>query len=110
MREALAAERYGVLTEIDVAATLAEKLSIEFEPYKILGACNPEYAFRALQTWHGFGVLMPCNVVIEDAGEHRVLLAFDPLEIAEVHDNAEVLPIARDVRAGLERALAAVGD
>ena len=66
VRETLAAEGFGVLTEIDVAATLAGKLSIDFEPYKILGACNPEYAYRALQAWRSFGVLLPCNVVIED--------------------------------------------
>ncbi len=110
VREALAAEGFDVLAEIDVAATLKEEVGVEFGACKILCACNPKHASRALQAWGGFGMLLPCNVVIQDAGDHRVLLAFDSLEIAEVSANAEVLPIARDVRTGLERALAAVED
>lgn len=104
-REALAAEGFGIL---DVAATMRAKLDVEMPAYKILGACNPPLAHRALTIWGGFGVLMPCNVVIQDLGDRRAVTAFDPLGIAEVRDNPEILPIANEVQARLERALAAV--
>jgi uncharacterized protein (DUF302 family) len=107
-REALAAEGFGILTEIDVAATMRAKLGVEMPPYKILGACNPPLAHQALTIWAGFGVLMPCNVVIQDLGDRRAVTAFDPLGIAEVRDNAGILPIANEVQARLERALATV--
>ena len=104
-REALAAEGFGVLTEIDVQETMANKLDVEMERYTVLGACNPPIAHEALGVWHGFGLLMPCNVVIQDAGDHRVVMAFDPLSISEVHDVAEVLPIAQRAQAALRRAM-----
>jgi uncharacterized protein (DUF302 family) len=104
-REALKAEGFGVLTEIDVQATLAEKIGVEMERYKILGACNPTFANEALQVWRGFGLLMPCSVVIQDAGDHTVVLAFDPIGIKEVHDVPELLPIARQAHDALARAM-----
>jgi uncharacterized protein (DUF302 family) len=104
-REALAAEGFGVLTEIDVKATMAEKLGIDMERYTILGACNPPIAHDALEVWRGFGLLMPCNVVIQDAGDHRVVMAFDPLAIREVHDVPELLPVAERAQAALRRAM-----
>ena len=107
-REALAAEGFGILTEIDVAATMRAKLGVEMPAYKILGACNPPLAHQALTIWSGFGVLMPCNVVVEELGDRRAVTAFDPLGIAEVRDHPEILPVAEEVQARLERALAAV--
>lgn len=104
-RDALAAEGFGILTEIDVQGTMAEKLGVEMERYKILGACNPSLAHEALEVWHGFGLLMPCNVIVQDAGDHRVVMAFDPLAISEVHEVAELLPIAERAQAGLRRAM-----
>jgi len=108
VREALAGEGFGVLTEIDVAATMRAKLGAEMPAYKILGACNPPLAHRALGIWDGFGVLLPCNVVIEDLGDRRAVIAFDPLDIAQVRDHTEIVPIATEVRARLERMLRAV--
>ncbi|MDA0353308.1 MAG: DUF302 domain-containing protein [Chloroflexi bacterium] len=104
-RDALAAEGFGILTEIDVQQTLADKLGAKMERYKILGACNPPIAHDALEVWRGFGLLMPCNVVVRDAGDHRVVMAFDPLSISEVHDNAELLPIAERAQGALRRAM-----
>lgn len=104
-REALAAEGFGVLTEIDVQATMSAKLDVEMERYKILGACNPPIAHDALEVWRGFGLLMPCNVIVQEAGDHRVVMAFDPLGISEVHDNADLLPIAERAQAALRRAM-----
>jgi uncharacterized protein (DUF302 family) len=108
LREALSAEGFGVLTEVDVQATFKEKLGVDFEPYKILGACNPKLSHEALQVWHGFGLVMPCNVVLQDAGDHRVMLAFDPMTLSEVHEQAGVLHVAEQVRDSMQRVLAAV--
>ena len=105
VREALATEGFGILTEVDVQATLDQKLGVEIERYKILGACNPKYAYQALQIWRGFGLLMPCSVVVQDVGDHRVVMAFDPLGIQEVNNTPELLPVAEAVHAALQRAL-----
>ncbi len=104
-REALAAEGFGVLTEIDLQQTLADKLDVEIERYKILGACNPPIAHDALEVWRGFGLLMPCNVIIQEGGDHRIVMAFDPLSIEEVRDLADLLPIAERAQAALRRAM-----
>lgn len=105
VREALATEGFGILTEVDVQATLDQKLGVEIERYKILGACNPKYAYQALEIWRGFGLLMPCSVVVQDLGDHRVVLAFDPLSMSEVTSTPELVPVAEAVHAALERAL-----
>lgn len=105
VREALAAEGFGILTEVDVQATLAEKLGVEMERYKVLGACNPKFVHEALGIWRGFGLLMPCNVVIEEIDDHRVVRAFDPRSISEVHDVAALLPVVEQVHDALKRAL-----
>ena len=86
-------------------ATLAEKLGVEMERYKILGACNPKLANEALRIWRGFGLLMPCNVVIEEIDGHRVVRTFDPRSIREVRDVAELLPIAEQVHDALKQAM-----
>ena len=102
---AVSLEEGDDLVLVDVQATLDQKLGVEIERYKILGACNPKYAHQALEIWRGFGLLMPCSVVVQDAGDHRVVMAFDPLGIQEVNNTPELVPVAEAVHAALERAL-----
>ena len=105
---ALSQEEAIVLTEIDVAATLKKKLGVEVPPYRILGACNPEFARRALEAEPQIGTLLPCNVVVrEEAGKTRVE-AMDPLAVMRLVGREDVEAIAREVRERLQRALAAV--
>lgn len=105
-RAALAAEGFGVLTEIDVKATLAKKLDVELRPYVILGACNPALAHRALQLDPAIGTLLPCNVVVaeNEAGVIEVA-TIDPKAMFSVVDRADIAPIVDDVRARLLRML-----
>lgn len=106
-RAELAEEGFGILTEIDVAATLKKKLDVEFPPYIILGACNPPLAHRALQAEGDIGVLLPCNVVVasdQETGKTRVV-AMDPEAALALTGNAQVGELAADVRARLERVL-----
>ena len=102
--EALAREGFGVLTEIDVRETLKKKLGIDFRRYKILGACNPPLAHRALSSELSIGVMLPCNVVVYEEGDHAVVLAIDPMQtIAAGEPGLE--PIAQEVRGKLARVL-----
>jgi uncharacterized protein (DUF302 family) len=107
VREALATEGFGVLTEIDVRATLKKKIEVDFRPYVILGACNPALAHRALTADLDIGLLLPCNVIVYDAGNGRqsVVAAMDPMAAMQLADNAAVHEVAREVRAKLERAI-----
>jgi uncharacterized protein (DUF302 family) len=109
-REALAKEGFGVLTEIDVKATLKKKLDVDVEPYVILGACNPSLAHRALVAERDIGLLLPCNVVVYAAPEpgKSVVSAMDPLEALALTGNDAVRPIAEEARARLERAIASL--
>jgi uncharacterized protein (DUF302 family) len=101
VREELAAEGFGVLCDIDVRATLKEKLGVESEPYLILGACNPPLAHRALQTEPELGVLLPCNVVVyADQGETHIA-AIDAERMLSIVGNDDLGPIAADVRSKL---------
>jgi len=105
--QALAKEGFGVLTEIDVAATLKKKLGIERPPYRILGACNPEFAARALEMEPQIGALLPCNVVVrQDAGAKTVVEFMDPDAVLGLVGRPEVAPIAAEVRTRLQRVLA----
>jgi uncharacterized protein (DUF302 family) len=110
-REALAREGFGVLTEIDVTATLRKKLDVEFRPYIILGACNPPLAYRALQAELDIGLLLPCNVVVyaTDDPARTVVAALEPVEALSLSGNEAVQPIAEEVRSRMQRVVASVG-
>jgi len=109
-REALAKEGFGVLTEIDVRATLKKKLDVETRPYVILGACNPSFAHKALAAERDIGLLLPCNVIVYASDEpgKSVVAAMDPVEALSLTGNDEVRPIAEEVKARLTRALEAL--
>lgn len=103
--QALAAEGFGVLTEIDVQQTLKKKLNADFRRYKILGACNPPLAHRALSTTLDVGVMLPCNVVVWEGDDGRATVeAVDPMATMAAGD-ATLRPIAEEVRAKLGRVL-----
>ena len=107
--EALKAEGFGVLTEIDVKDTLKKKLDIEFQPYKILGACNPALAHRALSNAPDVGLLLPCNVTITQLDDHRIQVSIaDPLMLTRVVDNDALQPIAEAARDHMDRVIAAL--
>ncbi len=104
---ALAKEGFGVLTEIDVAATLKKKLGVDFPPYTILGACNPPLAHQALTAEPELGVLLPCSVIVRSAGGGTcIVAALDPVRQFSLVRNPRVEPLAEEVRARLLRALA----
>ena len=101
-RAALAEEGFGVLTEIDVKATLKKKLGVDFRDYCILGACNPPFAHRALQAESLIGLLLPCNVVVQEKETGVVeVAAIDPVEAMQVVGKAELAPLAEEVRGKL---------
>ena len=107
--EQLAKEGFGVLSDIDVAATLKKKLGADIKPYRILGACNPQFAHRALQVEPQIGALLPCNVVlrVDDAGTTQVEV-MDPQAVLQLVGRPEVGAIAGEVRSRLERVLQAL--
>lgn len=106
---ALKDEGFGVLTEIDVQATLKQKIDVDRKPYKILGACNPKLANEALQAEPDLGLLLPCNVVVreEDNGSTTVAIV-DPAAMFTVVDKPEMEALAQDVRVRFERIMAAI--
>jgi len=105
----LAKEGFGILTEIDVAATLKKKLGVEVPACRILGACNPQFAHRALQIEPQIGALLPCNVVVRtDASGATLVEIMDPRAVLQLVGRPEIAEIAGEVRKRLERVLAAV--
>ena len=108
VRETLGEEGFGVLTEIDVQATLREKLGKEVAPYLILGACNPPYAHRALQLEAELGTLLPCNVIVYERDGATHVSAVDPVTMLSIVANPELEPVAAEIRAKIERAVTKV--
>ncbi|MEV5834874.1 DUF302 domain-containing protein [Nocardia sp. NPDC052112] len=108
VRAALAEQGFGVLTEIDVRATLRAKLDVEMEDYLILGACNPELAHQALDIHRQVGLLLPCNVVVRTDNDATVVEAVDPDILVNQTQQPALRQIAQEARAGLAAALAAV--
>jgi uncharacterized protein (DUF302 family) len=110
-REALSGQGFGVLTEIDLAATLQKKLGVEIAPQVILGACNPPSAYAALQAEESIGVLLPCNVVVRSVDDATTIVeAIDPQTMRQLTDNDAMGPLAERIGEMLRAALADLGD
>jgi len=107
--EELKKEGFGILTEIDVKATLKKKLAVDFRNYRILGACNPPFAYKALLTEPKIGTMLPCNVIVEetDCGKIEVS-AVDPLASMQAVDNPDLEPIAEQIQAKLRKVIEAL--
>ncbi|MCK9425602.1 MAG: DUF302 domain-containing protein [Ignavibacteriaceae bacterium] len=104
--EELKKEGFGVLTEIDVQATLKKKIDVDFRKYKILGACNPSFAYKALQAEENIGVLLPCNFIVQEKAEGGVQVsAVNPLESMKAVGNIELASIAEEVAQRITRVL-----
>jgi len=106
---ALKEEGFGVLTEIDVQATLKKKLDADFRRYIILGACNPQLAHRALQTDLEIGLLLPCNAIVYEDGDGSAVALMDPLVMMQVSDKPGLQPLGQEARERLDRVMAALG-
>lgn len=107
---ALKGEGFGVLTQIDVRQTMKEKLDADFRDYRILGACNPPFAHKALEAEDKIGTMLPCNVIVQDAGGGKVeIAAVDPVSSMQAVENEGLRPIAEEIRGRLERVIAGLG-
>ena len=102
-------EGFGVLTQIDVSQTLKNKLNVDFRPYKILGACNPPFAYKALQTEGKIGVMLPCNVIVQDRGNGAVdVAAIEPVTSMQAVKNPALEQIAAEIQEKLHRVIDAL--
>jgi uncharacterized protein (DUF302 family) len=104
--EGLKQEGFGILTEIDVKETLKKKLDVDFKKYKILGACNPPFAYKALQAEDKIGTMLPCNVVVIEQGENEIeVSAVDPIASMEAVKNPQLADVANTIRNKLKKAI-----
>ncbi len=104
--EELKKEGFGILTEIDVKATLKKKLDIDFRRYQILGACNPQYAYKALLAEEKIGTMLPCNVVVQEYDDGRVeVSAVDPMASMQAVENPSLAGVAQDIRQKLKQVI-----
>lgn len=102
--EELSKEGFGILTEIDVKATMKKKLDVDFRNYRILGACNPPYAYQALQAENKIGTMLPCNVIVQEVAENQIeVAAIDPMASMQAVENRDLGGIAVEIREKLER-------
>ena len=108
VKEELAKEGFGVLTEIDVKATLKIKLDYDFTDYIILGACNPPFAKKALDADMNIGLLLPCNVIVYKDGDETVVSAIKPKEMFKIVENKELTAIADEIEDRLKRVIASI--
>lgn len=107
--EELSKEGFGVLSDIDVQATLKKKLNQEIKPYRILGACNPPFAHRALVAENKIGTMLPCNVIVRQTDDDRIeVAAVDPIASMQAIENSELEPIAKEVKQRLAKVVAAI--
>ena len=106
--EELKKEGFGVLTTIDVKETLKKKLDVDFHKYVILGACNPPFAHQTLQADDQMGLLLPCNVVVQEKDGQTSVSVFDPMAMLKVMENEEIRPVAEEVQRRLQRVLQSV--
>ena len=104
--EELKKEGFGILTEIDMAGTMKKKLDVDLRPYKILGACNPPFAYKALQAESHIGIYLPCNVIVQDVGDGKTeVAAVDPLVAMSQVENPALEPVAQEIQAKLQRVI-----
>lgn len=109
VRNVLKKEGFGVLTEIDVKETLKKKMGVDFREYKILGACNPPYAYQALQAEDKIGTMLPCNVILQEVQKEEVeVAAIDPIASMQAIKNAELEPIANEVQQKLKKVIESI--
>lgn len=107
VRAELAKEGFGILTEIDVKATLKTKLDVDFRNYRILGACNPPYAYKALQAEAHVGAMLPCNVIVQEYADGKVeVAAIDPLVSMQAIQNVALKAIAEEIQLKLKKVIA----
>lgn len=109
VRTALADQGFGIITEIDMKATLKKKIGVDIDDQVILGACNPGFAHKAIQAEPSIGVLLPCNVVVRSDGDATTVEMINPQMMVDLTANPEMAVLAQEVSASLERALEALG-
>lgn len=109
VREALKKEGFGIITEIDMHTTLKEKLNVDFRKYKILGACNPSFAYKALQYENKVGTMLPCNVIVQELSKDQIeVTAVDPVASMMAIDNPGLSDVAKEIKEKLTRVIASL--
>ncbi len=103
--EELKREGFGILTDIDVKGTLKKKLDVDFRNYRILGACNPPFAHRALQAEDKIGAMLPCNVIVQESGGKVEVAAIDPIASMQAVENPALQDLAEQIRAKLKKVI-----